>query len=326
MRIFKYSIITLLVAATTVGCSSAFTSKKGAAKNGLNYYLPKKDLLVTVTVDKAQPTAITIGTTAAYPDLLETYVLLHNGNWVSKHESDISVNDAGLLTKSDSIQTSQSTSLAEAIGSAAAATVADEPADDEPRTSTECEPGTFSKTWKFEKVIVEENGPCGIKVTVEQLGTQEAVNAKGDPNPADTESGVYYRQNIPYRVTVKFDGSQVSKLILSPSESASYFLPAAKGFFASSESKFSFNDGVPEKFKTTSNGEVLGALTFPAEVIKGYFAAVGALFQSFSTADTNETTALQNELILEREKAKFEACIEAVKNRDTELLAALQCN
>ena len=61
-------------------------------------------------------------------------------------------------------------------------------------------------------------------------------------------------------------------------------------------------------------------------MIEAYFSAVGSLFDSFSKADTMETTAINNQLSLELAKIKYAACIEAIKDDDKELLRELQCN
>ena len=97
-------ILTLLTIVFLTPCSSitSIESPKGDDINGLSYYMPKKDFLVTVSVKDGNATKVTLGTTHAYPDLSKQYSLQHGSNFLGKNTLSVVISEKGLLTSSKS--------------------------------------------------------------------------------------------------------------------------------------------------------------------------------------------------------------------------------
>jgi hypothetical protein len=300
------------------GCSSAMTTMPGAQAEGLVYFMPSKNITITMTVDKSLKKTVVVGATSAYPDLSQAYTLDHTSSWLSKHKSDIGVGINGLLTKADSKTTVDLEAIADAIGKAAAmGTMA--------AGGPSCAEGTY-------KAIIEakDSGglqavpgmPCSINYSVKRVGTISGSHPAIQPGK---RSGVYYRINQPYEVTVSVDSTTTTSIELSPSESNIYFLEAPGGVFASTDTQFMFTDGVPTKYMSETNGELIGALTLPADILESYFEAVGGIFTAFGGADKKEATSLGDEITLEKAKEKNKACIRAIENNNEEAQTKLAC-
>ena len=97
-------IISLGASACLLGCASIESqeSPSGNPIQGLSYYMPQKDFVVTLTVKGQKPEKATIGTTAAYPDLSRQYVLRYGRNWLGKNTLDVAVTSSGLLSTTNS--------------------------------------------------------------------------------------------------------------------------------------------------------------------------------------------------------------------------------
>ena len=95
-----------------LGCSSIKSVQKPDSSNsdGLTYFLPKKDFLVTVAIKKEGSNTVldklALGTTPSYPDLSTQYVLKHGTNLFGKNTLDVGVNEKGLLSSTKSTTTS----------------------------------------------------------------------------------------------------------------------------------------------------------------------------------------------------------------------------
>jgi hypothetical protein len=146
------------------------------------------------------------------------------------------------------------------------------------------------------------------------------------------KTGIFYRQELPYSVELSGVADlpvstqvQHESLVFSPSESAVFFLPVNRSFFGSNEATIGLADGTPTSYGQVVDGEALGLLKLPAEVFTAYFKAVGETFSAFGTNAENEKIALEKELQLELQKVKFEACLEAIRNEDTDQIEALGC-
>jgi len=97
-------IVSLGASACLLGCASIESQESPSGKpiQGLSYYMPQKDFVVTLTVKGQKPERATIGTTAAYPDLSRQYVLQYGRNWLGKNSLDVSVTSTGLLSTAKS--------------------------------------------------------------------------------------------------------------------------------------------------------------------------------------------------------------------------------
>lgn len=306
-----------------VACSSVSSIEKPDEDkvDGLTYYMPKRDFVVTVVVKGGNIESVSLGVTPAYADMSKQYVLSHRSSVVGKNTLDVSVTDKGLLATSKSTTVS---SLSEAFKSLAASygrldkvLAADAVPADKACTKDGDHVFTYS-------VLSSSESPCGLDVTIEKLGS--ADNVIGHKKTKNMPySGFFYRQNEPYKISVAGDGLNFSSIVFSPSESKTFFLPVSKTLFANNEAEFVFNDGVPEKYKQDVDGEAVAFLKLPADVIGAYFGAVGSVFDSFKSNDQKESEAINASLSLEIAKKKYAACLEALNAGDKTLVESLNC-
>ncbi|MDG0857322.1 hypothetical protein EXH46_26480 [Pelomonas puraquae] len=312
------------------GCASISSEPAAKASEGLVYYLPKKDVLVTVvkeTKGKAVTTSVTIASTAALPDTQQAYAINFNRNWVGKNAMNIGISPTGLLSTAKSTSTSGVAdalkNLAESAGMLAGPGLAAAPLPPPP-----CADGTHTFLYTVEPGA--KANACDLKVTIERIAA--AVPAGTPTGAASSPSltggsreGIYYRQEEAFKVTADGPGVKVTAIVLSPSLSPTRFLPMAKSFFGSATADFGFSDGMPTKFDQDADGELIALLKLPADVIGAYFGAVGKLFDSFKTRDTKEAEVLAASTKAELARKKYEACIEAIKSKDDTLIAKLGC-
>lgn len=303
------------------GCTSMSSRPvdSAVAGSGLIYYMPKRDFVITVTVDDKVTTAITIEATTPYPDIKHSYMLGHERNLIGKNISEINISN-GLLTTVKSTVTSQ---LNEAFKNLATS-YGKLGARDEHNIVPKCDKGVYKL------ILSEMEKPaqvCDVTVAAVRRFQPEVVAIRSVPQvDAESKSGVYYRMNRPYLVVaVSESGMTASALLSSPSESPDYFLPVARTLFANNSADYAFEDGIPTKFKQDTDGEAIALLKLPADVVEAYFTAVGAVFTSFKTVSTNEVDSKEAEIKLEMAKVKYEACISAIKAKDQAQITALKC-
>ncbi|WFS20183.1 hypothetical protein P9K38_07560 [Pseudomonas sp. 905_Psudmo1] len=302
-------------------CSSISSIEKPSKVEGLTYYMPKKDFVVTVVVKGGNIEDVSLGVTPAYADMSKQYVLSHRSSVFGKNTLDVSVTDKGLLATSKSTTVS---SLSEAFKSLATSYGRLDKflaVDTVPADKACAKDGEHIFTYSG---VNSTETPCGLKVTIETLGGGD--NVVGHSKKEDeSHSGVFYRQNEPYKISVTGNGLNFSSIVFSPSRSSTFFLPVSKTLFANNEAEFQFNDGVPEKYKQDVDGEAVALLKLPADVIGAYFGAVGSVFDSFKSNDQKESEAINASLSLEIAKKKYAACLEALNAGDKALVESLNC-
>jgi hypothetical protein len=304
------------------------SSQNDTPGDGLVYYMPNKDFIVTVVRDVAK-TSVTIESSAAYPDLSLPFVLNFNRNFIGKNEIKVGVGESGLLTSAKSTTTSGISdvlkNLAASIGAANAMV--------EPANKDDCPVGTFSYLLEPASGAIEKELPCGLKLTIrparKPLGPK-GMPLAGDDTPKGRQgTGIFYRQEEPYLVQVAGGSGvhqvNVAAIKYSPSRAATRFLPIARTVFASNQAEFGFTDGMPTKYDQNADGELIGLLKLPADVVGSYFEAAGKVFTGFKQRDDNEAAALVAETQLEMAKVKFAACVKALQNKDDQLVRTLEC-
>lgn len=320
--------LSLLASAGLLACASIETSEAppSAAVTGLSYYMPSKDFVVTLTLKAQKPEKASITTTAAYPDRSRQFVLQYGRNWLGKNTLDIGVSPAGLLsTASSSTQSGVSDAfrgLGGLLGSAKGLGM------NALQAGAVCSSdGEYTFVFKAPGVYK----PCGEAVTVSISAASEPagpwpLQAQAQPMPDTGLAGIYYRQELPYLVTVTGGAVNTAAMVFSPSASRTHFLPITRTFFSSNSADFELSDGVPKRYKQASDGEGLALLKLPADVLAAYFSAVGSLFESFKSNDSKQAQVLSESLKLEFAKKKYDACIEALRAKDDERIKALACN
>ena len=80
-----------------------------------------------------------------------------------------------------------------------------------------------------------------------------------------------------------------------------------------------------KRYNQVTDSELVGLLKLPSDIVSAYFAAVGALFNNFSSTDEAKTKALAASLKLELEQKKHEACLRAIAAKDEQAIKDLQC-
>jgi hypothetical protein len=320
----KTSLLCLVLATLGLASCSSIKSVEAPSKggaDGLTYFMPKRDFLVTITTtDKGAVEKVSLGSTAAYPDLSKQYLLRHGSNVFGKNTLDVGISESGLLTSAKSTTQSNVSDafkgLATTLGLAKAPIMALRDKGDK-KCATKGDHTFVLKS-------AEPDTYCGVKITI----TKQEINPKVLPHDrAENEehSGIFYRQDIPYLMVAEGVGVNAASIVFSPSDSPTHFLPISQTFFSNNEADFGFKDGIPTKYKQDTEGEAVALLKLPADIFGAYFAAMGTVFDSFKTRDSKEAAALAESLKLELAKKKYDACIAAIKANDDPKIKELAC-
>ncbi len=327
-KLFVWAVTTGLLAA----CSSINSKHvpQEDASDGLTYYMPNKDFMLTVVVEANKSVSAALKSTAAYPDLSTPFRLRFKTNWIGKNVINIGVTPSGLLTSTKAVTTSglpeALKGIAETIGTRTGLKALVQPA------AGSCSAGTYTLVFGIAGSTSEL---CGHKVKVTSIPNSGASPSDSDKvKTGNAQSGIFYRQEQPYRIDLtrvanRADASQDeivgSEVLFSPSSAPVRFLPMAKTFFSNNEADFGFTDGMPTRYDQTTDGEIVALLKLPAGLIGAYFGAVGKVFESFKTVDDKKAAALESSLALELAKKKYEACLTAIFKKDDALVQRLGC-
>jgi len=319
-------------------CTSMKSTPLGPDKtkntDGLAYFMPKKDFMVTVTTEKhTKPAVGTLGdngyvaeiithtylpivtTSAAYADRSQMYILEKGTNWLSDNSVDIEVNETGLLQMSNTVSTAKvEEAIVEFAESAAVMNL----------VSKTCQNTAGTHVYRIPAEATTHADICGMVVTVKPLGLLKTVAKDGKISFNDmaigttitqntAKSGIFYRQQMAY--SIKITGSGVTQEVIkfSPTDAPVQLLPASHSFFADSSTSIVLNDGMPTKYKNESSSELVGLFAIPAKVIGTYFEAVGGLFTAFSKNDAAEAALLQSNTQLALAKHNSERALELAK-------------
>jgi len=222
--------IALVAAALLAGCSSLESSRsRGAVPEGLIYYLPKADVQLTVVKTGGTVTAVSIGVTPSYPDFDHRYVLRHERNPVGKSTLNVGVT-SGLLQSSRATSVSQIASIATSLGTIAG-NVAGFTAAARTEVADTCpDNGTFTFIYPTAASSATPRNACRLAVEIEPLGIDAgAAPADGAGSGGDETqySGLFFRQNEPYKVTVS-NGFDASAIVFSPTRSPTFRLPVKR--------------------------------------------------------------------------------------------------
>lgn len=320
-------VLTAILVLACSGCASITSVSEGAGDRGLTYYMPKKDIELTITIVNGYPTKIDVAPSSAYPDLNNAFYLNHSGGIVGKNVADVQIVD-GLLSSTKATLTSDMNNVVKNLaGVAGIINFRDKTkATTQARVENDCGDGAH----KF--MVPAANTSltiCKVQVSIEKRAPIAPKKAFGSA-VMEPRAGIYYRQNIPYLVKatslIENNRSVYSAVLaLSPSESEIYFLPMSRTFFANNEADFTFDKGIPTKYKQDTDGELLALTKIPADILSAYFAAIGNVFTAFTTRNTQQITGMESTINLELMKAKYEACMAAVQVGDEEKLVALKC-
>lgn len=331
----------LSTCALAVGACSNVSSNRIAADSagheGVVYYMPKRDFIVTIDVESAKDgggpdviKTIALDVTDAYPDVDHAFVLKHRNSAVNTHTSHYRVTASGLLDGASSSDVkSNFGAAADALGGLYGSIRPMDVQIDDAGAKPVCKAGKHVFTGDLD--TIQRLSPCGLKLVISPLGGDATSNTTVATNNAKIQSaeGIYYRQALPYRMHLNgtFGQQHVSmaRIVFNPTGAPIQVLEVGSGLFADSHSAWSFSSGSPQESKVVTNGEVVGLLVLPAKVIGAYFKAIGEVFSAFSTTDSAEAQALAAKTTLELAKLKSEACIKAIEAKDEDLIKDLEC-
>jgi hypothetical protein len=289
--------------------------------------MPKRDFVVTIKVEDKNVKEVTLGVTEAYPDVSKPYLLRYGRNPLGKNTLDVGVTPAGLLTSTKSTTVSGVSTALQNLATSVTQIDGLKMNVQPSRGAVPCSNGIHKFVFHSKGKV--QTPPCGVDVSIDAIDA--LPTGSGHSNSAKVEhAGVYYRLNLPYKMKATFvdknrDAYNVETILLSPSESTTFFLPASSTFFSNSSAEFGFVDGIPTKFGLDTDGEVVALFKLPADVIGAYFAAVGALFENFSKKYKYEAEAQAGKLSVELAKKKYEMCTAAILKGEMELVKSLEC-
>jgi hypothetical protein len=345
-KLALFAALSALVAGLLSGCASV-TTARGVKEvgEGLVYFMPKRDIVVTLTNTGGKLASITAAPSLPYADRSLAYLLNYHRHLLAKNTLEIEISEAGLLTSSKANLTGDAVAALGGLGSVAgyvrglnistqsdsvegARTIAITGGCGLDGTHTFIVPAMAKSTRICDNKIQIDVQPLGIPE--KKPGTPELpVDIKSNYSDQTSYSGVFYRMNRPYKVVMRSDAYSFNAetLVHSPSESEEFFLPVARTTFSTNDAQITLNNGagVPSKYTQNTDGELAALLKLPAAIITPYFAAIGSVFSSFSTNSTSQATLLNNQTALELAKLKHQSCIKAIEAQDTALITSLKC-
>lgn len=330
----RNSMPVMLMSALLAGCASVTSTPQATSSEGLAYFLPKQDFLITLTVT-ANGRTLTADSTTAYPDPGRRYLVKFSRNWVGKNDLDVGVTPSGLLTSAKSTTTSDLSDVLQNLAGA----VGTFSLHGKEVTDPCATPGTYSKI-----VPADVRGPvafCTMKIEIEPLvaivskpSTQAPPGgqASGDDSPADqtaadkpdieranvARAGFYYRNALPYHVHVTDTVSKEGRsfLLFSPSQASTQFLPIARTVFANNEATLGFDQGMVKEYKQSADGELVALTKLPASILAAYFDAIGNAFGKRKGALDKEAEYLTALQAAELQRLKLEQCRSALATGD----------
>ena len=344
------SVVALGATSTSIsGCSSIMSTHSPASSGGVGlvYYLPNRDFIVTVVRDKTDYKQINLEVTPSYADLGTPRVLNYQRGFLATNKLAVAVSSGGLLTSTKSTTVIDIVGL-EKIGtglgnlkgaqsSLAGTKIAPLGNNLDPTPCTAEGNHIFhfeAGLDPIEKKICEKDIVLSI-VPLFASGKPSAEKTDGKNNPLDLElpdsykngsnSGVYYRMNRPYLLSVNGRGINNSVILFSPSSSMEFFLPINRTLFTNNDANIGMDDGVLKAWAQSTDSEIVGLLTLPAKILTPYFAAIGATFSQFKTNTDAEISALTAATNRDLSKLKFGACEKAIKDKDKDLITSLRC-
>jgi hypothetical protein len=318
---WMFSAVCLLFLGACASIKSVpYSAESYGSKGGMIYFLPKRDVVVTVTVSDSEPfRTVNFGASEAYADATKGFIAQPIVTHAGKIDTAIVVNSAGLLSAGNSAKfTSEvgaiATNIAKDAGLAflsQATVVSDCKAGVyQMRINLACGDGEPCADAKgdVEKTV------CGLKIKVEPLA--KALEAGTDFGGKE-ENGLFYRIALPYKVSAsESDKVLATGTVFLPNDSPTFFLRDPKGFFADKQMTASFDNGVATSYGIVAESELKGLTAIPAQVVSEYFGAIGAMFEKKQGAVTGESDFVKAQATLELQRIKLRACTMALGKSD----------
>lgn len=344
----------VLVGGLLAGCAPIQSKPLDVSSNaeGLIYYLPKRDVVVTLTKPKDAPATLTVGIGAAYADLSKRYLLTVKGTPLGSRTHDVAVSESGLLKSGNAVLVSNVGEIAAAIASSLGGVPWRLDAAGQSQDCTKL--ASYSIAIDGGKTV---DNFCGFRIEVTatafpaqaapgtETSKESSDHRSGDKLPAAVPTdvvhshsggaGYYYRQARPYRVRVcptesspkacSDENTILAGVLNSPTDAPVQFIPVSKTLFADNDNTVTFSDGVLTQYKEVKGSELLGLTSIPAEVIAAYFKAAGSLFDFLKQKSDSEVGQVNGQLALALAKMRYDACLVAIRNNDKPAMESLDC-
>jgi hypothetical protein len=346
-QVLTVSIAFFLSACASVG---THTEKKGV-QGGLVYFMPKKDFVIKVTTTSSKESApkgaskenapekgssttkttVVSTVTDAYPDFEQQYVLTYKFNLFGDNELDLGINEKGLLTSAKAKTVSKVNealeNLGKSAGSAGSVATPMAPGGGEGDRVSCQNDGEY--IFIYDKPINDKDICDDLKLDIVQIDkekynntTARSPNSDGSQEDRKIKYGIYYRQLVPYKITVKSARSSIhhENIVYSPSDSKIHFLPISRTFFANNEIDFGFTDGIPTKYVQKTNSELVGLFMLPGSLIGGFLEGVTSGLKNILDVKGKEKDIVEASTVLEVAKLKHEKCIAALAAKNDDLV------
>jgi hypothetical protein len=306
--------------------SQAVTSTKpdgSPIPDGIPYFLPRRPFIITVTNPQSPglPPTLSVTAGAPEPDLSKRYVISQGTNLFADNEFNIAVSSNGLLQTSTSTATSEVPTIVQNAAASAGMLAPGGALALRPFGITPSSPqlpgpklgcpsrGGFYQIVLYPEVTYPITTPLTLCDSIDSEGGPYIVTwhradravgpfggQGGDSEKASTTtpvSGLFFRHELPYVVTIRGPAIEIDTVIASPDESETDFFPVKRSFFANNTANIVAADGVITGVDQTTKSELAAAVGLPATWISSYTTAVGQLFSGLSTASSDQQKLLQ---------------------------------
>ena len=184
-------------------------------------------------------------------------------------------------------------------------------------------------TFKFDKPVTKEP-VCGMEVTITPIdeSNYNSIVKSNSHIPAPLsdndieQSGIYYRQNLPYRILITKSDLSINQdfIVFSPSASKTHFLPIKKTFFADNEIDFGFTDGMPTKYVQKTKSELVQLFKLPGSLIGGFIDGATGSLTKLAGLSAQETDLVNKSSLEELAKYRHEKCLAALNAKNDDLI------
>lgn len=361
----------MLCGALLSGCVSFHTNhgesgnQNAATEPGIYYYLPKKDIIVTLTVEQkanSQPVyKFDFDTSTAYPNLSRSYRLNQTKQFFADVTDKYIISTSGLLSSVDVKSESKvETVLENLAGTGRNKMVGDDPsacpvgtyvlAIDpaiDPRKDKNVSAGyqyggelchfvigyRVAQTPERKKTSGSTSGPdenesgANNDENNDIAGTDSKIYEYRPPLEVEEDTkGIVYRNDLPYVIEVRSGKDlKARKLVFSPTGAITRILPLKKGFFAQTDHKFVLEDGRLVNVDYKKDSELATVLTAPAKLIGAYTGALGQVLSGIHGPSNERLEADKIEASQRLLKAKIAQCQDALDEGVAVELAQTLC-
>jgi hypothetical protein len=328
LRAFCFGALCLFLGSCTSIASKVDSDK--TVNDGLVYFMPRRPIQITVTVDDKGNQTPKVETANTISDPSQRFVLDYSEDFFGKNHMNVTVNSLGLLSSTLTETTSGWPTIAKNLGTltgqvtALAAAAAEQGVT--PGVSVpQCDNGKSYTLLLFPEDAIAKGSQtsaefplCGFNVVLKRLAPILTHNTSRIEDK-EFQSGVFYKFDLPYIVTISQAGlaqgvkpAATSFIALSPDESPIAFAPVTRTVFSDNKVTLTFSDGILTADEQSSDGEVVALSELPADFISAYMSAIGSIFSSLSTNATDQKNLISAQQSLAVTQVKLQACQQAI--------------